>query len=131
METLLTLFALTTTTFNLPTGLLSALCYVESGHHVGAYLANDGGSPSHGVCQVKLETARLMGFRGTPAKLKQPKVNIYYAGKYLAYQMVRYNHDSRKAIAAYNAGTFKVNRKGQVCNRKYLGKVMIAWAENK
>lgn len=125
------MFAITSSSFSLPTGLLSALCYVESGHHVSAYLANDGGTPSHGICQIKLETARLMGFRGTAAKLKQPRVNIYYAGKYLAYQMARYHHDARKAISAYNAGTFKINKRGLICNRKYVGKVLVAWAENK
>lgn len=131
MNTLLALFALATSTYNLPPGLISALCYVESNHHVSAYVDNDRGSPSHGVCQLKYATARFVGFRGTTEQLRNPKTNIKYAAKYLHYQLVRYHGDSVKAIAAYNAGTYHVNKRGLIKNRIYVGKVLVAWAEQR
>ena len=125
------MFALASSTYHLPPGLISALCYVESNHRVLAYVANDRGSPSHGVCQLKLTTARFVGFRGNEKQLRDPKTNINYAAKYLHYQLVRYGGDSVKAIAAYNSGTYHVNARGQIKNRHYVGKVLLAWRENK
>lgn len=92
---------------------------------------NDGGSPSHGVCQLKEATARLMGFKGSKKALINPEVNVYYSGKYLRYQLDRYAGDTGKAIAAYNAGTCRYNQRGQTKNRKYVKKVLRAWAQNK
>jgi soluble lytic murein transglycosylase-like protein len=128
---LMLLFIQTTTTLNLPTGVLGALCYVESNHNVRAMHLNDGGADSVGVCQIKLGTARLLGFKGSARELKIPIVNVYYAGKYLRSQLDRYNGDLRKGISAYNAGTHRVNEYGQTKNRKYVAKVLQAWAEER
>lgn len=128
MATLMLLFATTTHTFNLPEGLLSSLCYVESGHVVNAISYMDGGkTDSLGICQVKLNTARYMGFKGTAAQLRHnPTYNVYYAGKYLSYQMLRYNGDIPKAVAAYNAGSCP---HGVIKNHKYVSKVFLAWEQ--
>lgn len=131
MNSLLVMFTLATYNFNLPAGLLSAVCWVESNHDVRVYLANDGGSPSHGLCQVKLATARSMGFRGGEIELRKPETNIHYAAKYLSHQLIRYDGDARKAIAAYNSGTYRLNSRGLIKNRKYVRKVLIAWAEQR
>lgn len=121
----------------LPPGLLSAVCYVESKHNTRYYLnKNDGRgiNPGHslGECQVKRATARMLGYRGSEERLKSDvKVNTYYAAKYLKHQLDRYGGDIPKAIAAYNAGTHRVNKKGLTRNRKYVTKVMKAWSEGK
>lgn len=128
---LLLLFIQTTTTFNLPQGLLGGLCFVESSHNIRAMHLNDGGADSVGVCQIKLGTARLLGFKGSARELKVPSVNVYYAGKYLRYQLDRYDGDLRKGVSAYNSGTHRVNEYGQTKNRKYVAKVMQAWAEER
>src|SRR5882724_7811726 len=111
------LFTIASQTQGLPIGLLSALCFIESTHHVEAFNANDKGSPSHGVCQVKFGTARAMGFTGTMDQLQDPTTNVRYASKYLRNQLRRYNNDTRKAVAAYNSGTYRIGVNGLPINQ--------------
>lgn len=129
--TLLMAFAAATQSYHLPKGLLSALCYVESNHSIQAVNYNDGGADSLGICQLKYNTARLIGYKGTAKELLIPSTNIHWAGKYLFKQMNRYNGDINKAVAAYNAGTHLVNDKGLTKNRKYVAKVFRAWGEGR
>lgn len=117
--------------YNLPPQLLSALCYVESTHKINAYHMDDGNSPSLGICQVKLGTARLLGFRGTEEQLMDPEVNIEYAGKYLSKQLRRYAQDVHKAVSAYNSGTWMTNDRGETKNLKYVAKVFKALQERR
>lgn len=112
--------------FNLPEGLLSSICLVESGHSTAAIHYNDKGSDSLGVCQIKLKTAQFVGFKGTHKELLDPAYNIYYAGKYLRYQLYRYNNDTKKAISAYNMGKC-VMKLGRIKNNLYVSKVFNAW----
>lgn len=119
-----------TSMFNLPPGMLSAVCYIESGHHANAYNANDEGTPSHGACQMKYTTAKLLGFKGKPKDLQFSEVNTYYAAKYLRKQLDRYDQDEIKAIAAYNSGKLRI-RKGKIANKKYVDKVLYAWRQSK
>lgn len=88
---------------NLPTGLLNTLCRVESGLNPKALNVHDGGSPSYGVCQVKYQSAKLVGFKGSPKQLMDPKVNIDVAGRILSAQYKRYGNWA-KAVTAYNKG---------------------------
>lgn len=93
--------------YNLPPNLLSSLCWVESKHNVYAHHVNDGGSDSFGICQIKYNTAKHMGFKGTKQQLMEPINNINYAAAYLSYQLVRYNNNPKKAVIAYNRGHAK------------------------
>lgn len=129
--TLTMLFTAATQTVDLPKGLLSALCYVESHHNPKAVHKDDGNSSSLGICQIKHETAKLMGFKGSQAHLMDPKVNTIYAAKYLKKQLVRYNNDIPKAVAAYNSGTYKENKHKKPVNEQYVRKVFAAWALKK
>lgn len=124
MNTLALVFISVSSTFNLPDGLLSSLCYVESNHNVHALNENDGGSRSHGVCQIKLATARSIGFVGTGAQLREPKTNVHYAGKLLSYQIKRCG-SIEKGVLAYNSGKCT---KG---NPKYVKKVQLALSEGR
>lgn len=124
-------FVTVSQTLSLPSGLLSAVCYVESRHKPAAVNVNDGGSKSLGICQIKLTTARVRGYRGSEEKLRMPGTNIYYAGKILKSQLVRYKGDVKKAVAAYNAGIYRENECGETMNRKYVKKVMRAWKEGR
>jgi soluble lytic murein transglycosylase-like protein len=130
METLILLFASVTAQYNLPVGLLSALCFTESGHNVAAIHHDDGNGDSLGICQVKLQTARLMGFKGTQKELMSPKVNIKYSAIYLRKQLSRYGENSPMAVAAYNSGTFRPGAKFAK-NQHYVDKVFKAWADGK
>ncbi len=113
-----------TNTFNLPPNLLESVCYVETHHNVSAYKPNDGGSPSYGICMVKYQTARGLGYNGNAQGLMDPKVNAYYAAKYLRYQIDRYDSIERGVIA-FNRG----NAKGLHAT-KYSAKVMKQWRGN-
>lgn len=98
------LFNTTSAQFNLPEGLLSSICYVESTHNVNAIHKNDGVGNSVGICQIKISSARDVGFKGTEQQLQEPKTNIKYAGKFLAYQIKRYRGKIPRAVTAYNKG---------------------------
>lgn len=131
MTTLALTFLAVTNTFSLPTGLLSAVCFVESGHKPTAMHKDDGHGNSVGLCQIKIGTAKLLGFKGTEKDLLNPNINAYYSGKYLSKQLTRYNGNAKMAIAAYNAGTCRWNSSDMIVNRKYVSKVYIAWAQNR
>ena len=136
LATLALIFSAATDQFNLPKGLLSALCYVESHHNISAVNKDDGDSESLGICQVKLETAQSLGFKGTRERLMGPRTNIHYAAKYLKQQLDRYDNSIYKAISAYNSGTYKASKKimhimsQQVSvNHKYVLKVWRRWEQ--
>lgn len=61
----------------------------------------------------------------------RPEVNVYYAAKYLQYQIYRYDGDVRKGVASFNAGKHIENAQGLTVNRKYVSKVFRAWAEGR
>jgi soluble lytic murein transglycosylase-like protein len=127
MTTMILMFASITNALNLPEGLLSSLCYVESKHNANIVHYNDKGSDSLGICQIKYTTAKELGYKGTPDKLvKDPKTNAFYAGKYLNKQLNKYNNYSC-AIAAYNAGKCRLNKNGQIKNKVYVDKVLNTW----
>lgn len=121
MDTLTALFIATSAQFNLPPGLLSSVCYVETRHNIQAMHYNDGVGNSVGVCQIKLRTAQWLGFKGTEQELLEPSTNIYYAGAYLAYQARRYG-SINKAVIAYNYGHSK-----NLTTTEYQVKVFNKW----
>lgn len=124
---LLMLFATVSTQLKLPPGLLAAVCKVESNYDVKAVNLDDGGGSSLGVCQIKLATARTLGFKGSESALKTPRVNAHYAGLYLRRQLSRYMGNVNQALSAYNAGTCRLNSKGLIRNVRYVKKVRKAW----
>ena len=131
MTTVALALMIASTNLNLPKGLLSAICYVESRHNAKAVNPDDGHQDSIGLCQLHMDTARFMGYKGDEKGLLNPKTNAYYAGKYLRYQIRRYENDPRKAVAAYNLGHHKLNKKGVIVNKAYVEKVFTAWGRYK
>lgn len=112
----------------LPSGLLPAICQVESGLNVSAVNENDGGTASVGVCQIKFKTAVFMGYTGDEKTLrKSTHLNAFYAAKYIRYNIERYPSNFLCAVAAYNAGRCNVTRAGHIKNARYVAKVMEAW----
>lgn len=97
--------------------LLEAICHVESGNLRTAINTHDSGSASYGACQIKLSTARWLGFTGTVTDLwLDETINKYYASKYLSYLAKRYDNNLDHIISAYNCG--------KLCNNKtYVNKV--------
>lgn len=118
----MTLFISTSVQFNLPPGLLSSVCYVETGHNIQAIHYNDGHGNSIGICQIKYKTAKWLGFTGTEQELLNPATNIYYAAAYLSYQRRRYKGAIHKAVIAYNYG-----HAGSLTTTEYQLKVYKQW----
>lgn len=101
--------------------LLLAICTQES-NLTNAMVLHDGGSPSYGVCQLKYETAKMVGFKGPKGDLMNVTVNATFAAKYLKYQQVRYGDNWHMIAAAYNAGSYNESKKVVGCprNLKYV-----------
>jgi soluble lytic murein transglycosylase-like protein len=103
--------------------LLLAICGHESMDFTLNYSANDKGTPSYGVCQVKEGTARMLGYKGPAKDLNKPELSAKYAGMYLKYQIERYgDQDWCVLAAAYNAGSYNESHKlpGYPRNLKYV-----------
>lgn len=124
---LASLFLLESKSNNLPNGLLDALCYVESSHKEKAIHHDDGNGDSLGICQIKLNTAKFLKFKGSEQDLLKAKINIHYSALYLKYQLERYNGDIKKAVGAYNSGTYKIGKDQNPINSKYIQKVLRQW----
>ena len=115
------IIANTAVTVKVPVALLLGICTAESELNPKAFNEDD---PSYGLCQVMLPTAQQMGFKGTVIELFNPQTNVYYAAKYLKWQLKRYRGDWISVIAAYNAGSVLRNSKGRIINLKYVDKVI-------
>jgi soluble lytic murein transglycosylase-like protein len=104
--------------------LLLAICTHETGLK-NTVNEHDGGSPSIGLCQLKEQSVKMIGFKGNRKSLENPKINALWAAKYLMWQLERYNGNACKAVAAYNSGTYKESKKkpGYPKNLKYVKKV--------
>jgi len=114
MEQMILLLTQTAKMVGVSPQLLIAICMVETDlRHINT--PNDGATTSYGVCQVKLETAHFMGrvynkpylLNFTSKDISDLENNIKVAALYIKYQINRYNGDLCKAVAAYNAGSFK------------------------
>lgn len=107
-----------------PGHLLLAICTHES-NLINILVPHDNGSPSYGLCQIKANTAKMLGFHGLPIGLMDPQINAKYAALYLKMQLNRYDGDWIKATSAYNSGTYIESKKysGIPINFKYLNKI--------
>jgi soluble lytic murein transglycosylase-like protein len=59
-----------------------------------------------GLMQIKLATARGLGYLGTAEGLRDPNTNLTYAVKYLAGAYRAANGDHRRAMAYYASGYY-------------------------
>src|SRR5258708_9810820 len=59
-----------------------------------------------GLMQIKLATARGLGYTGDAAGLRDPNTNLTYAVKYLAGAYRAAHGDHRRAMAYYASGYF-------------------------
>jgi soluble lytic murein transglycosylase-like protein len=59
-----------------------------------------------GLMQIKLATARSLGYTGTAEGLRDPNTNLTYAVKYLAGAFRAANGDHNRAVAYYASGYY-------------------------
>ena len=112
------------------TAIMLALCTHESGLQ-NVKVHEDGGSPTFGICQIKLNTAKMLGYIGKDEGLMDPKTNAKWASLYLRWQLDRYEGNYCKAVAAYNMGTYDESKKkpGYPKNLKYVKSVQSKLTE--
>lgn len=103
-----------------PPLLLLSVCFTESSFR-DAYVPHDGKTPSYGVCQLKMSTARIYEPTITRRQLMNPYVNALIAGRFLRDLLERYDFNVKKAVDAYNRGKAKLV-KG---HSKYSDRVML------
>lgn len=103
--------------------ILLAICTHETKLN-NITVQNDGGTPTYGICQVKMGTAKMLGFQGKETDLLKPKENAKWAAEYLKYQHNRYKNWC-KAVASYNAGRYNESKikPGYPRNLKYVLRV--------
>ncbi|MGA8497483.1 MAG: lytic transglycosylase domain-containing protein [Xanthobacteraceae bacterium] len=71
-----------------------------------------GGNPravsrgNYGLMQIRLGTARAMGFSGSAAELLDPQVNMTYAVRYLAGAYRAAGGNENRAVALYASGYY-------------------------
>jgi len=129
-----------------PGALLLAICTHES-NLTNVMVPHDNGSPSYGLCQIKHDTAKSLGFEGNPTGplqeseelpgtmepkgkpegLMAPDINAKYAAMYLKMQLERYEGDWCKATSAYNSGTYNPSKTlpGKPRNLMYIKRVVL------
>ena len=86
---------------DIPVELLHAVIQRESD-----YRADARAGPYWGLMQILPETARTMGFRGDPADLLDPRVNLTYAGRYLRGAWLVSDGDIDAAVMWYARGYY-------------------------
>lgn len=109
--------------------LLRALCWTESNHRIPKLRAIDGKAimPSYGICQIQMQTAQQMGYRGSAKTLRTNNhMNTYYAAKYLKKWLVKAKGNWQYAVSAYNRGHYKKSRRVW-----YVARIAIAIYENR
>ena len=88
-------------TYAIPESLLHRVVRSESNYNPAAR-----NGPFLGLMQIRYETARTMGYKGTPIGLLDAEANLKYGAKYLrgAYLVAGYNAD--RAISLYRSGYY-------------------------
>ncbi len=84
------------------------------------YRANAmGRGGASGLMQIKLATARAMGYSGSAAGLLDPETNLTYGVKYLAgaYRTARGNHG--RAVGYYASGYYYAAKRQRVTTNAY------------
>jgi soluble lytic murein transglycosylase-like protein len=64
-----------------------------------------------GLMQIKLATARSLGYTGDASGLRDPNTNLTYAVKYLAGAYRAANGDHERAIVYYSRGYYEVAKR--------------------
>jgi soluble lytic murein transglycosylase-like protein len=89
-------------TYDVPEALVHRVIVRESKYH--PHLIGRGGTI--GLMQIKLGTARSLGFTGTAEELRDPDTNLIYGIKYLAGAYRAAHGDHRRSIRYYASGYY-------------------------
>jgi soluble lytic murein transglycosylase-like protein len=79
-----------------------------------------------GLMQIKLATARALGYTGDAAGLRDPDTNLTYAVKYLAGAYRAANGDHNRAIHYYAAGYYLVAKRQRMEHLRHPAALLAA-----
>jgi soluble lytic murein transglycosylase-like protein len=79
-----------------------------------------------GLMQIKLATARSLGYTGDAAGLRDPNTNLTYAVKYLAGAYRAANGDHNRAMHYYASGYYGVAKRQRLGRIKYPEPVLAS-----
>jgi len=98
--------------YNVPEALVRRSIRRESGYNPKARAG-----PYWGLMQIRLDTARGMGYRGAGRGLLDPDTNLKYAVAYLANAYEVAGRDENRALALYAAGYYYEARRKHMLDR--------------
>ena len=110
-----------------PEALVHRVIVRESKYHPD--LIGHGGTI--GLMQIKLATARGVGYRGDAEGLRDPDTNLAYGVKYLAGAYRAANGDHDRAVALYARGYYEVAKRQQLDRPKHHPQPVLASASSK
>lgn len=94
--------------YNVPESLVRRVVQRESGYNPAAR-----NGPYYGLMQIRHDTARSMGYTGSPNGLLDPDTNLKYAVKYLAGAYIVGGRNQDQAVRFYSRGYYyDAKRKG-------------------
>ena len=105
---------------NVPEALVHRVIVRESKYHAG--LVGRGGTI--GLMQIKLATARGLGYTGTAEGLRDPETNLTYGVKYLAGAYRAANSDHNRAVHYYASGYYYAAKRQRLERPRYPGPVL-------
>jgi soluble lytic murein transglycosylase-like protein len=79
-----------------------------------------------GLMQIKLATARSLGYTGDAAGLRDPNTNLTYAVKYLAGAYRAANGDHNRAVAYYASGYYKAAKRQRLERARHPAPAAVA-----
>jgi soluble lytic murein transglycosylase-like protein len=98
-----------------PEALVHRVIVRESGYRPGLV----GRGSAIGLMQIKLATARGLGYTGDAAGLRDPETNLTYAVKYLAGAYRVANGDHNRAVHYYAAGYYYVAKHWRLAHSRH------------
>jgi soluble lytic murein transglycosylase-like protein len=98
----------------LPEALVHRVIVRESRYQ--PHLVGRGGTI--GLMQIKLATARSLGYTGSAEGLRDPDTNLTYAVKYLAGAYRAANGDHNRAVSYYASGYYYAAKRQRLEHRK-------------
>lgn len=84
-----------------------------------------------GLMQLVGGTARAIGYKGPLTLLLDPEVNIHWGSRYLRQIRVHYPNNVRDQVAAYNAGSVRLDGAGRYVNQAYVDQVIAILTQNR
>jgi soluble lytic murein transglycosylase-like protein len=102
----------------LPVALANAVIRLESNYNPKIVHAGN-----YGLMQIRLTTARSLGFAGTPAELLDPDTNLRFGLKYLGGAYAQAQGDVCRAIMKYQSGLLSIRM--SAANRIYCQRVKM------